>query len=423
MSKHSSTWETLALNIFFPPLAFVAKKELLSIPFFGWAFALASPITIDRKAGTDAMQQIVDAGPRALPPGLLVRRLSRRARGSRPARAPSTRPAARGSRIALGVPIAAGRAQRRLPLAQGYAGQAAGNRDDLVRQADRARRQDRAGADQRSRSVDRKRSRPPRQFRRELPVDARRRAPGRRLRDDEGRFGASPSAGQDVDYRLIRARRRSIGMQIGLPASPCAHRAGSPSARSKPRSPNAPRGSCARSPRGATAAATCCRANGRAARRFSTGAASSRSRCARRRNAVDRGRPVPPDGAASVAARRAGDRRVRRPLAQGRGAARCSRRASPHSRARVSASVAADRGCRTRAANGEAATTRARSGSTGGWSSCRRTSPTTSSRTRSRICVELNHSRAVLGAGRDRCFPGHAAARRALGDWTALLEA
>src|SRR2546430_8329527 len=62
MSKHSSTWETLALNFLFPPLAFVAKKELLSIPFFGWAFALASPITIDRKSGQDAMTQIITQG-------------------------------------------------------------------------------------------------------------------------------------------------------------------------------------------------------------------------------------------------------------------------------------------------------------------------------------------------------------------------
>jgi 1-acyl-sn-glycerol-3-phosphate acyltransferase len=62
LSKHSSTWETLALTQFFPPLAYVAKKELLSIPFFGWGFALASPITIDRSAGTDAMQQIVAQG-------------------------------------------------------------------------------------------------------------------------------------------------------------------------------------------------------------------------------------------------------------------------------------------------------------------------------------------------------------------------
>jgi 1-acyl-sn-glycerol-3-phosphate acyltransferase len=62
MSKHSSTWETLSLTRYFPPLAYVAKKELLSIPFFGWGFRLASPITIDRKAGTDAMEQIATQG-------------------------------------------------------------------------------------------------------------------------------------------------------------------------------------------------------------------------------------------------------------------------------------------------------------------------------------------------------------------------
>jgi 1-acyl-sn-glycerol-3-phosphate acyltransferase len=62
VSKHSSTWETLSLNQYFPPLAYVAKKELLAIPFFGWGFALSSPITIDRKAGTDAMQQMVEQG-------------------------------------------------------------------------------------------------------------------------------------------------------------------------------------------------------------------------------------------------------------------------------------------------------------------------------------------------------------------------
>jgi len=62
LSKHSSTWETLALTRLFPPLAYVAKKELLSIPFFGWGFALSSPITIDRKAGTDAMHQIAAQG-------------------------------------------------------------------------------------------------------------------------------------------------------------------------------------------------------------------------------------------------------------------------------------------------------------------------------------------------------------------------
>jgi len=62
LSKHSSTWETLSLTQYFPSLAYVAKKELLSIPFFGWGFALASPISIDRKAGMDAMQQIAAQG-------------------------------------------------------------------------------------------------------------------------------------------------------------------------------------------------------------------------------------------------------------------------------------------------------------------------------------------------------------------------
>lgn len=60
--KHSSTWETLFLSRYLPPLAYVAKKELLSVPFFGWGFRLASPITIDRSAGQDAMQQISAQG-------------------------------------------------------------------------------------------------------------------------------------------------------------------------------------------------------------------------------------------------------------------------------------------------------------------------------------------------------------------------
>ncbi len=60
--KHSSTWETLFLSFYLPPLAYVAKKELLALPFFGWAFRLASPITIDREAGQDAMVQISAQG-------------------------------------------------------------------------------------------------------------------------------------------------------------------------------------------------------------------------------------------------------------------------------------------------------------------------------------------------------------------------
>jgi 1-acyl-sn-glycerol-3-phosphate acyltransferase len=70
--KHSSTFETLFLSRLLPPLAYVAKKELLSLPFFGWAFALASPITIDRAAGENAMVQITDQGRRRFAQGFWI---------------------------------------------------------------------------------------------------------------------------------------------------------------------------------------------------------------------------------------------------------------------------------------------------------------------------------------------------------------
>jgi 1-acyl-sn-glycerol-3-phosphate acyltransferase len=72
MCKHSSTWETLFLTQILPPLAYVAKKELLSIPFFGWAFRFAAPITIDRKAGQDAMAQIAAQGRERIAQGFWI---------------------------------------------------------------------------------------------------------------------------------------------------------------------------------------------------------------------------------------------------------------------------------------------------------------------------------------------------------------
>jgi len=72
LSKHSSTFETLALNEVFFPISFVAKRELLWLPFFGWGFALASPITINRSAGTQALQQMVDQGRKRLADGFWI---------------------------------------------------------------------------------------------------------------------------------------------------------------------------------------------------------------------------------------------------------------------------------------------------------------------------------------------------------------
>lgn len=72
LAKHSSTFETLALNDLFTPISFVAKKELLKLPFFGWGFALASPITIDRSAGSLAMQRMVEQGRDRLAHGFWI---------------------------------------------------------------------------------------------------------------------------------------------------------------------------------------------------------------------------------------------------------------------------------------------------------------------------------------------------------------
>jgi len=59
-AKHSSTWETIALQLIVPPAVYVAKKELLYIPFFGWAMSVLNFVTIDRKAGRRAIKYMVD---------------------------------------------------------------------------------------------------------------------------------------------------------------------------------------------------------------------------------------------------------------------------------------------------------------------------------------------------------------------------
>lgn len=63
LCKHQSAWETYALPCIIPrPLAWVCKRELLWIPFFGWGFAVLQPIAIDRGAGRKALEQLVTQG-------------------------------------------------------------------------------------------------------------------------------------------------------------------------------------------------------------------------------------------------------------------------------------------------------------------------------------------------------------------------
>jgi 1-acyl-sn-glycerol-3-phosphate acyltransferase len=72
LSKHQSAWETIALQQIFPPLCYVLKRELLRVPFFGWALARIPGIAIDRNAGKDALAQVVEQGRKRLKEGLWV---------------------------------------------------------------------------------------------------------------------------------------------------------------------------------------------------------------------------------------------------------------------------------------------------------------------------------------------------------------
>ena len=63
MSKHQSAWETMSLRGILPSnQAWVLKKELMSVPVFGWALAVVNPIAIDRKSGRKAVKQVIKQG-------------------------------------------------------------------------------------------------------------------------------------------------------------------------------------------------------------------------------------------------------------------------------------------------------------------------------------------------------------------------
>ena len=71
-AKHESTWETLALQTLFSPQATLIKRELLNIPFFGWAFRLLRPIAINRNEPRAALKQLIREGQDRLDNGIWV---------------------------------------------------------------------------------------------------------------------------------------------------------------------------------------------------------------------------------------------------------------------------------------------------------------------------------------------------------------
>ncbi len=72
LSKHQSSWETIAVQQIFPRQVWLLKRELLWVPFFGWALASLGVIAIDRGSPRKALQQLLSQGEAYLRQGRWV---------------------------------------------------------------------------------------------------------------------------------------------------------------------------------------------------------------------------------------------------------------------------------------------------------------------------------------------------------------
>ena len=73
LSKHQSAWETVAFPALMPrPLCYVFKRELLYVPFFGWALGLLKMVHINRKDGKYAFESVIKQGKARMEEGAWV---------------------------------------------------------------------------------------------------------------------------------------------------------------------------------------------------------------------------------------------------------------------------------------------------------------------------------------------------------------
>ena len=103
--KHQSTYETFLMPAIMPhPLAYVFKKELLYVPFFGWSIGRLDMIHIDREQGSQAFRKVVQRGKDLLAQGVWVIMFPE---GTRIARGQKGQYKTGGTRLAIatGVPV------------------------------------------------------------------------------------------------------------------------------------------------------------------------------------------------------------------------------------------------------------------------------------------------------------------------------
>jgi 1-acyl-sn-glycerol-3-phosphate acyltransferase len=72
-AKHQSAWEAFAFPTLMPhPLAYVFKRELLWVPFFGWAMGRLDMIHIDRRKRNEAWARVATQGRQLAAKGVWV---------------------------------------------------------------------------------------------------------------------------------------------------------------------------------------------------------------------------------------------------------------------------------------------------------------------------------------------------------------
>jgi 1-acyl-sn-glycerol-3-phosphate acyltransferase len=70
--KHQSAWDTMICSLLFAEPAYVLKRELTWIPFFGWLLLRGGMIAVDRGAGGPALRRMIRQAQKAVQQGRSV---------------------------------------------------------------------------------------------------------------------------------------------------------------------------------------------------------------------------------------------------------------------------------------------------------------------------------------------------------------
>ena len=102
-AKHMSMWDTITLYLLLRDPVIVIKRELLSIPFYGWYVRKAKMIAIDRAAGANALRQMAAQAREVIAAGRPIAIFPEGTR-KKPGAPPDYKPGIAGLYTQLGVP-------------------------------------------------------------------------------------------------------------------------------------------------------------------------------------------------------------------------------------------------------------------------------------------------------------------------------